>query len=117
MTTTTRKNKAEIYKDRKGEFRWRLLAFNGKIIDAATEGFKTRASCVGNLKKIAQAFTNFEVVDHQPKAAKKKATKRKATSKTKAKKAAKPKAKKKTAKKPGLRAIPGGKKNGGTAAA
>ena len=106
----TRKNKVEIYTDRKKEYRWRLRGLNGKIIDAATEGFKTRSSCIGNLNTTAKAFQNFEIVEVK---AKKKVTKKKATKakkKTTAKKATKKKttAKKKTAK-PNLRSIPGGK--------
>lgn len=112
--TSKRKNKAEIYKDKKGEFRWRLLGLNGKIIDAATEGFKKRSSCVNNLNKIAKAFTNFEIFDQKPAAKKTKAKKpssptARKSPKVKAKKPAKTK---KTTRRPALRAIPGGKKNG-----
>ena len=38
----------EIYKDRKGEFRFRLKAANGEII-LASEGYKSKASCMNGL--------------------------------------------------------------------
>ena len=36
--------KFEIYKDKKGEFRFRLKAGNGQII-LASEGYKAKTSC------------------------------------------------------------------------
>ena len=49
--------KFEVYKDKKGEFRFRLKATNGQII-AVGEGYTTLASClngVESVKKNAQA--------------------------------------------------------------
>lgn len=34
------------YKDRKGEFRWRLRASNGKIIADSAEGYATKHSLI-----------------------------------------------------------------------
>lgn len=36
--------KFEIYKDAKGEWRWRLRAKNGRIVADSAEGYKKRAS-------------------------------------------------------------------------
>lgn len=35
---TKRKPTVSTYKDRKGEWRWRITASNGRIIHASTEG-------------------------------------------------------------------------------
>ncbi|MCM1164450.1 MAG: YegP family protein [Lachnospiraceae bacterium] len=48
----TEKNpKFEVYKDKAGEFRFRLKAKNGKII-AVGEGYKTKASCLNGIESI-----------------------------------------------------------------
>ncbi len=36
--------KFELYKDTKGEFRWRLVASNGQAIASSGEGFKQKAA-------------------------------------------------------------------------
>lgn len=36
----------EIYTDRKGEFRWRLKARNGKVVGDSGEGYKREAACM-----------------------------------------------------------------------
>lgn len=38
--------KIEIYKDEKGEYRWRLKAPNGRIIADSAEGYKTKTGCM-----------------------------------------------------------------------
>jgi uncharacterized protein YegP (UPF0339 family) len=35
----------QIYKDKKGEFRWRLRAGNQEIIATASEGYKSKDDC------------------------------------------------------------------------
>jgi uncharacterized protein YegP (UPF0339 family) len=35
----------QIYRDKKGEFRWRLRAGNGKIIATSGEGYKAKPDC------------------------------------------------------------------------
>lgn len=35
----------EIYKDRAGEWRWRFIASNGRIIAVSSEGYARRRSC------------------------------------------------------------------------
>ena len=47
----------ELYKDVKGEFRWRLQADNNEVI-AVSEGYKSKAGCqkgIAAVKKIAVA--------------------------------------------------------------
>ena len=43
--------KFEIYKDKKGEFRFRLKAKNGQII-GVSEGYKTMASCKNGIESV-----------------------------------------------------------------
>lgn len=54
--------KFEIYKDKAGEFRFRLKAANGQTI-LASEGYKERASAINGIesvKKNAQSDVRFE---------------------------------------------------------
>lgn len=41
-------DKWEFYKDKRGEWRWRRTAPNGKIVGAAVEGYKNRKNCEEN---------------------------------------------------------------------
>lgn len=45
----------EVYQDKRGEWRWRRKAVNGKIVGAASEGYKTRADCEANMTRGAVA--------------------------------------------------------------
>ena len=45
--------KYEVYKDKSGEFRFRLKATNGQII-ATGEGYKTKASCLNGVASIGK---------------------------------------------------------------
>lgn len=54
--------KFEIYKDKKGEFRFRLKSANGQNI-LASEGYKTKASCkngIESVKKNSADLSRFE---------------------------------------------------------
>ena len=53
--------KFEIYKDKKGEFRFRLKARNGEII-AAGEGYKTKTSCLKGIESIKKNAPEAKVV-------------------------------------------------------
>lgn len=44
--------KFEIFKDAKGEWRWRLVASNGRIIAASGEGYKNRGHALDMVSKI-----------------------------------------------------------------
>lgn len=46
----------KIYTDKAGEFRWRLVAFNGQNLCESGEGFKTRAGAVNNWKAVRRRF-------------------------------------------------------------
>lgn len=44
--------KFEVFKDRAGEHRWRLLANNGKIIASSGEGYKNKGDLLEMLNSI-----------------------------------------------------------------
>ena len=44
----------EVFKDVKGEFRWRLKATNSKIIADSGEGYKAKADCLNGIKLIQE---------------------------------------------------------------
>ena len=45
------KDKLEVYKDKRGEYRWRRTASNGKIVGAASEGYKSKKDCEANMNR------------------------------------------------------------------
>ena len=54
--------KFEIYKDKAGEFRFRLKAGNGQVI-LASEGYKAKASCMNGIESVrknSQSDARFE---------------------------------------------------------
>ena len=44
--------KFELYKDAKGEFRWRLVASNGQSIATSGEGYKTKESAKAGIDSV-----------------------------------------------------------------
>jgi uncharacterized protein YegP (UPF0339 family) len=44
-------DKWEFYKDRKGEWRWRRIAGNGREVGASTQGYVNRVDCVENARR------------------------------------------------------------------
>lgn len=44
--------KFELYKDPKGEFRWRLVASNGQTIATGGEGYKTKENCKAGIESV-----------------------------------------------------------------
>ena len=53
--------KYEVYKDKAGEFRFRLKAKNGQII-AVSEGYKTKTSCLNGIESVGKNAPEAEVV-------------------------------------------------------
>ena len=45
------KDSFEVYKDKRGEWRWRRKASNGKIVGAASEGYKSKSDCEENMNR------------------------------------------------------------------
>ena len=44
--------KYEIYRDRRGEWRWRLKAANGRILAVSSEGYDGKHNCVHCLLQV-----------------------------------------------------------------
>lgn len=88
--------KFEVYKDKKGEIRFRLKSSNGQII-ATSEGYKDMAGAMNGVKSVKKNAADAKIVD-ETEAAKKTAAKTTAK-KPAAKVAAKAPAKKAPAKK------------------
>ncbi len=53
--------KFEVYKDKAGEFRFRLKASNGQVI-AVGEGYKTEKNCLNGIASIKKNAPGAEVV-------------------------------------------------------
>lgn len=45
------KDTFEVYKDKRGEFRWRRTAPNGQIVGASSEGYNKKADCEKNMNR------------------------------------------------------------------
>ncbi len=60
MAKTT---KFEIYKDKKGGFRWRLLSKNGEAV-ATGEAYKEKRGAMDAVKKLKDWASTKEVSDH-----------------------------------------------------
>lgn len=41
----------EIYKDKRGEFRWRRTAANGEIVGASSESYRAKKDCEANANR------------------------------------------------------------------
>jgi len=54
--------KFELYKDSRGEFRFRLKASNGQII-ASGEGYKTKAGALNGIQSIKKNAADASVED------------------------------------------------------
>jgi uncharacterized protein YegP (UPF0339 family) len=54
--------KFEMYKDTKGEYRFRLKAPNGEII-AASEGYTSRSGCENGIESVKKNAPIAETVD------------------------------------------------------
>ena len=61
--TTCTCPKFEIYLDKAGAYRYRLIASNGESIAISEEGYKTKAGCIKGMESVAVNAVNAEVVD------------------------------------------------------
>ena len=55
--------KFQLYKDRKGEYRWRLRARNGEIIADSNEGYSSKASCKHGIDLVREQAAGAAVED------------------------------------------------------
>ena len=55
--------KFEVYKDAKGEFRWRLVASNGQMIATGGEGYTEKASAKAGIESVRKNAPTAEIVE------------------------------------------------------
>ena len=55
--------KFELYKDVKGEFRWRLIVSNGQIVATAGEGYKSKESAKAGIESVEKNAPVAEIED------------------------------------------------------
>jgi uncharacterized protein YegP (UPF0339 family) len=53
--------KFELYKDTKGEFRWRLVAANGQTIATGGEGYKSKESAKDGIESVKKNAPRAEI--------------------------------------------------------
>lgn len=58
---TGERDSFEVYQDKRGEWRWRRKATNGKLVGASCEGYANRADCEANMTRGAVATDRWEV--------------------------------------------------------
>lgn len=56
-----------VYRDAAGEYRWRLVASNGKVV-ASGEGYKNKADCLSTIASIQKNSPSATVEDQAEKA-------------------------------------------------
>ena len=54
--------KFEIYKDKRGEYRWRLLAANNEVI-ATGEGYTSKDGCKNGIESVKKNAPEAEIDD------------------------------------------------------
>jgi uncharacterized protein YegP (UPF0339 family) len=52
----------EVYKDKAGEFRWRLQAANNEVV-ATGEGYKSKASCLHGIDVVRKIAATAPIND------------------------------------------------------
>jgi uncharacterized protein YegP (UPF0339 family) len=52
-----------MFKDEIGEWRWRLVGRNGRIIAAAGEGFKRKGGCKKSVEKVREGALMAPIVE------------------------------------------------------
>jgi uncharacterized protein YegP (UPF0339 family) len=55
--------KFELYKDKSGEFRFRLKAGNGEVIATSSESYKTKASALNGIDSIKRNAADANLDD------------------------------------------------------
>lgn len=60
------KAKFELYEDEAGEYRWRLVHFNGNIIADSGEGYASKQKARQGLRSVKQNAPDAEVVEDGP---------------------------------------------------
>jgi len=53
----------EVYEDRDGEWRWRLVHDNGNVIADSGEGYASRQKCEQGLRSVVENAPDADVVE------------------------------------------------------
>jgi len=54
--------KFEVYADRSGQWRWRFIANNGKIVADSAEGYVNKTDCVDGAKIVKNQASSADIV-------------------------------------------------------
>lgn len=66
LTREAQMAKFKLYQDVRKEYRWTFIADNGEPVFASTEGYTSKANCLGSIS-IAQAQAPTAKIDDQAK--------------------------------------------------
>ena len=55
----------EVYKDKGGQFRWRLRSMNKQILATSGEGYKEKRDCLAAVQSVKRAAAEAPVVEEQ----------------------------------------------------
>ena len=55
--------KFELYKDKKGEFRWKMVHTNGQTIADSGEGYKAKASAINGINSVKENASGAIIED------------------------------------------------------
>ncbi|MFN2299291.1 MAG: HVO_2922 family protein [Anaerolineales bacterium] len=55
--------KFEVYKDKGGEYRWRLVAPNGQSIADSGEGYSSKESCLEGIASVKKNAPDAQIVE------------------------------------------------------
>ena len=59
----TRTGKFEVYKDKVGEYRFRLKAPNGEIIATTSEGYSSKKSCINGIQSVKKNVLKPKIIE------------------------------------------------------
>ena len=54
--------KFHIYEDKKGEYRWRLVARNGRVMADSAEGYNSQLACEQALNKFRELAALADII-------------------------------------------------------
>src|SRR5262245_35570744 len=56
-----RVGKFEVYQDKSGDFRWRLLASNGQVVATSGQGYKKKDDCLNGIESVKRIAGDSKV--------------------------------------------------------
>jgi uncharacterized protein YegP (UPF0339 family) len=62
VNAAKRQPKIEVYQDNDGDWRWQVIAANGRIVGVSSEGYRKRADCLYGAHLTCQAILALNVV-------------------------------------------------------